>query len=354
MAYNFEQIMTLISALEIERPVPTFLRSRYCPDGTLFDTERVMLQFKDGDRRLAPAVNVRKGSVPVDRGRFDALIISPPRFGAHRVTTIDDLHIKGFGEGLYTNVPIERRKRALALLDAKELRELFLRREEWLVARMMQDNMISLKEVIDDTETGNDVDISFYPGELTNPAVWLPPTSWSDPAAKILTDLAPVILERRRQGIQTTDVLMGASVVPYLLENEQIQQMRDKNFGDTLARVNPHELPNGASYFGSFTTAFGDRLDFLVYSEQYEDADGTIKSFMDEDKIVLCAPDTAKMHFGAIEQKDESGAWRTYKAKYVPRNTGSVDEDADKARLVSRPIPCPNRKNVFTSATVLF
>ena len=354
MAYTFQETLTLIAALKKEFPVPTFLRGRYCPDGMIFDTTRVMLQFKEGDRRLAPAVSVRKGSVPVDRSRFDAMILEPPHFGVHRTTTLDDLEIKGFAEALYQNLTIEQRKRALALLDAQELREFIMRREEWLVARMMQDNEITLTEIIDDKQTGNEVHISYYPGEVSNPAVFSPLTSWDNPTANILADIGAAVSERKRQGLATTDVLMAPGIAGYLLENEQITKMRDKNFDSTLARIDPRALPNEATYFGTLRTPDGDILDFLTYFAQYEDEDGKIVDFMDEGKIVLCAPKTATMNWGAVKQKDEAGNWRTYRAKYVPRNTQTVDEDADKARLVSRPVPCPVQKNAFTSATVLF
>ena len=64
MPFNFYDTHTLLMAVQQLVPAATFLRDRYFPTNDasdIFATEDVLVEYRDGTRKLAPFVAPRKG-----------------------------------------------------------------------------------------------------------------------------------------------------------------------------------------------------------------------------------------------------------------------------------------------------
>ena len=75
----------------LEQPLGLILLGRDQPDD-------VLVEYRDGDKRLAPFVAPRKGGVTILRKGYTMERYTPPYIAPKRTLTADDLSKKGFGE----------------------------------------------------------------------------------------------------------------------------------------------------------------------------------------------------------------------------------------------------------------
>lgn len=74
MLFNFYDTHTLLMAVQQLTPAATFLRDRYFPTNDasdIFATDDVLVEFRDGSKKLAPFVAPRKGGVTVLRAGYN-------------------------------------------------------------------------------------------------------------------------------------------------------------------------------------------------------------------------------------------------------------------------------------------
>ena len=143
MPFNFYDTHTLLMAVQQLTPAATFLRDRYFPTNDasdIFATDDVLVEFRDGSKKLAPFVAPRKGGVTVLRAGYNMERYTPPFVAPRRVLTLDELRKRGFGEALYSQLTPEQRQQTLILRDADELGELITNREEAMAAETMLTN----------------------------------------------------------------------------------------------------------------------------------------------------------------------------------------------------------------------
>lgn len=85
-------------------PVQSFFRDRYFPTNAatdIFNANKVLVEYRDRDRAMAPFVVRRAGDIPVARGGYEIHEFEPPFTAPSRLLTMDDLQKRGFGEALY-------------------------------------------------------------------------------------------------------------------------------------------------------------------------------------------------------------------------------------------------------------
>lgn len=78
MPFNFYDTHTLLMAVQQLTPAATFLRDRYFPTNDasdIFATDDVLVEFRDGSKKLAPFVAPRKGGVTVLRAGYNMISI---------------------------------------------------------------------------------------------------------------------------------------------------------------------------------------------------------------------------------------------------------------------------------------
>ena len=81
MPFNFYGTHTLLMAVQQLTPAAAFLRDRYFPTNDasdIFATDDVLVEFRDGSKKLAPFVAPRKGGVTVLRAGYNMERYTPP------------------------------------------------------------------------------------------------------------------------------------------------------------------------------------------------------------------------------------------------------------------------------------
>lgn len=354
MPFNFYDTHTLLMAIEQLKPASTFLRDRYFPtnDATdIFATEDVLVEYRDGVRKLAPFVAPRKGGVTILRQGYTMQRYTPPFVAPRRMLTIDELRKRGFGEALYTQLTPEQRQQTLILRDADEMDEMIANREEAMAAETMLTNGCIMKHIADDVDASDEMEIRFY-SEGSNPATYTPTVKWDQPGAKIRADIAAMARMLTSRGLRAADLVCSPDVADAIIENDEIKGLLD-NRRYELGNVAPTELAPGAAIV-AYLNINGRIINVISYDETYTDDDGEDKLYIPSGKCVLTAPGAGRTTYGAVSQVEQSdGEFHTYAGRRVPKYLSSAEGNTRSLTISSRPLLIPNNKNPFIVAEVL-
>ena len=229
MPFNFYDTHTLLMAVQQLAPAATFLRDRYFPTNDasdIFSTEDVLVEYRDGVRKLAPFVAPRKGGVTILRKGYTMERYTPPFVAPRRTLTLDELRKRGFGEALYSQLTPEQRQQVLIVRDADELGDLITNREEAMAAETMLTNGCIMKHIADDADKGDEMEIRFYT-EASNPATYTPTIKWDAEGAKIRADLGAMARMLTRRGLRAADLVCSPDVADAIVEDPDIKEMLD-------------------------------------------------------------------------------------------------------------------------------
>ena len=343
----------LLASVEQIPPLRTFLRDRYFPtgDGDLFATHDVLVEYKDGTNVIAPYVAKRKGGVTILRDGYEVKQYEPPYIAPRRALTLDELEKRQFGEALYTNLTPEQRELSIVTKDEQELDDMITRREEQMCAEVMQTNSLTIKEIADDKETGEEKVMLFY-SEASNPAAYTPSANWSTSSTTILADIKAMARQLTERGLGATDLIVGTDVADVLINNTNIQNLLDIRRYE-LGNVAPVELPSGVARIMVLNVG-GRMIDVYCYEEQYTDYEtGITKPYIDPKNIILTAPGAGRTAYGAVTQMESDGNFQTYTGRRIPKVLPNQENESRTITLKARPLVMPKAKNPFIVAKVL-
>lgn len=348
MALDIFSTHTMLAAVQEINPLHTFLRDRYFPtnDSTdLFATEDVLVEYKDGSKKLAPFVAPRKGGVTVLREGYRMDRYTPPFIAPKRPMTADDLKKKGFGEALFSNLTPEQRQGALMMMDFEEMDGMISRREEAMAAETLLTNGCIMKHIADDKAEGEEMSIQFFDGG-ENPAQFTPSVDWDKEGADIIGDIFAVCEMLAAKGLASTDLIVSPDVGSAILADETILKMLD-NRNIAIGGVDPAQLPNGVTKIARLNCK-GHVVDVLQYSESYTDDEGKNVPYITAGKAIVTAPGCGRTLYGAVTQVEQAdGQFHTYTAKRVPKYVSNAPGNTRELYLTSCPLCIPNNKNAW-------
>lgn len=357
---NLFKTENLIAAIQDITPVSSFLRDNYFPTNgstDIFTTPDVLIEYKDGNKRLAPFVAPRQKNVPVMRDGFTAQRYTPAFVAPSRTLTIDDLEVKGFGEALYSDLAPADRQAMLLRDDLQDLSDRITRREEAMAAEVMTTNACVIKSIGDDTANAIDDSVFFYDTTKGNEAAFSVTNKWDSEKADIMGDLEQMVLKLTRKGLPAKDLICSPDVADAIMNNEEIRTLLD-NRRIVIGGIEPRDLGNGAAVCATINVR-GRMIDVITYDETYTADDGTDKPFIPAGTCVLTAPANGsytpgKTLYGAVTQVEQStGAFSTIKGARVPKYLSNAVDDTRSITVSSRPLLIPYHKDAFVSATVL-
>lgn len=346
--------MTMIGAIQALPTHRTFLRDRYfpCTPATdMFPTEEVLIEYRDGNKKIAPVVAPRKGGVTIKREGYTTRRYAPPLVAPKRGLTIDDLNKRGFGEDLYSQITPEQREAQVLGNDLTELSTMIDGREEYMAASAMLNNGYVLKQYADDYgEKYEEFELFFYDGE-SDDSKYTPSGHWTDADYDIIGDLRAMIRLLTSKGLPAEDFVFSPDVTDDIIKNKAIKELLDiRNVN--IGTIAPIELPEGASRIGVINID-GHDINLISYDEQYEDENGELQYFMGEGNVVLTAPASGRSLYGAVSQLEQSdGRFHTYMANRVPKYTADAEAETRTLKVSAKPLPIPKNKNAWIHAKV--
>lgn len=341
---------TMMGVIKKLPPVHTFFRSTFFSHEKTFVTKSVDMDYKKGARKLAPFVSREIGGKIIPNTGYTTETYTPPFIAPDKVTTIDDILDRQPGESLYSGRTPAQRAVIQMSEDFTDLREMILRREEWMCAQaMLTGKIVVLGEGVKDTidfRFTNLLDIS-----KDAKRKWKGGTAQNKYA-----DLKAWHEKVQKEGFTNCNVcIMASDVVTEFLMDEQIQKLLDvKNYA--LAVIKPTQKENNVTYIGTIHEL---GLDLYQYNEWYVD-DWTDPATPVELPMVpagtlMMASTHAKysMYYGAISilnQRTEK--WETVAGKYVPDTFIKKRPDRRFLSLQSAPVPVPHEVDSWLVAKV--
>lgn len=351
---NIYDTHTLLMAVQQILPAPTFLRDRYFPtnDATdIFSTTDVLIEYRNGSKKLAPFVSPRKGGVTVLREGSHMDRYTPPTIAPKRTMTVDDLNQRGFGEALLSQLTPAERQAALMLMDFDELTGFIVRREEAMAAETLLTNGCVMKHIVDDDAKPIVKQIQFYEG-ADNPAQYTPTVDWNESGADILGDIYAVCEILAAKGLPSSDLIVSSDVGAAILANETIQKLLD-NRNINIGGVDPQTLPSGVTKLARLN-ANGHVVDVLMYSASYTGDDDKDHKFIPNGKAIITAPACGRTLYGAVSQVEQSdGAFHTYTGRRVPKYYSDARGNVRTLTLTSQPIMVPNHKDSWITINAI-
>ena len=348
MALNYTDTAVLLAAYKQQKAPNTFLQNRYFPDGTVFTTAQVLVEYKDGNQKLAPFVSPEVGGKVVRRDGYEANAYKPALIAPKRALTIDNLTEKGFGEALYGELTPEERAVKITADDLTEMDEMIVRRQEQMCAQVLQENALTMNHYGDDNKLVETKKIEYFNG--VNEAVYTSSVKWNTADADIISEVAAIAKILTKRGLPATDVILGSEAADAFLNNEKIQKLLD-NRNYNIGTVDPTENFPEATFLGVINCK-GRKMNFIQYDATYEDEKGVDTPYIDAKTIIVTAPNCGVTNYGAISQINFGESLpRTHAEKRVPLH--EVNGQVREVALRSAPLVQPRHKNAFIKAVVL-
>lgn len=338
---NFFDTYMLLAITEEIVPRQTFFKDRYFPtgEGDIFAADKVLTEYRKGDRKMAAFVSPRAGDIPMDRWGYTIHEYQPAFIAPSRLLTVDDLRKRGFGEALYPGMSKAARAARLILEDQTDMDLRITRREEWMAAQVMINNACTMQEYIDDKTLGDTLYIKFF--DDASEHIYTPAEKWTTWAA-MKADVVAMCRLLSRRGLPAVDLLLGTDVAAAVLEFDALQRLLDKNSGIITGRIE-EELSayEGVVFMGNINFG-GFRLNLISVDETYVDENDQEQKYFPSTSAMVTAPGCGHFMYGQITQIDfGSTEFTDHAGVRVPKFCLDQPKDIRKLRLASRPLAAP-------------
>jgi GNAT superfamily N-acetyltransferase len=340
---NFFDTYMLLAITEEIVPRATFFRDRYFPtgDGDIFGADKVLTEYRKGDRMMAAFVAPRAGDITLARTGYEIHEYQPAYIALSRLLTIDDLKRRGFGEALYPGMDAAQRAARLQLDDMTDMERRIERREEWMAVETMINNACTMQEYVDAKTQGDQLHVQFFDGAVSD-HVYTVANKWSADEGDFFGDVKAMCRMLSRRGLPAADLVLGTDVADCILNMEKVQKLLDRNSGIIIGTID-QELSayDGVVYMG--TLSFGGfRLNLISVDETYMNEAGAEQKYFPATAAMVAAPGCGHMMYGSITQIDYGSTdFATYAKKRVPKFILDQEHDIRKLRLGTRPLAAP-------------
>lgn len=284
--------------------VQTFIKSTFFRNVETFDTQKIDVDFKKGNRQLAPFVHKKIGGVTIDNEGYETNTYEPPLVAPNKITTVDDILKRTPGESLYGGKSTNQRAVEKMQRDFTELDEMITRREEWMCCQALFTGKIPILDK-DGKELQAEIDFQF-----TNKVTLSGANAWNKKTGGKIKQLKEWRKQVQKTGFVNCNIcIMGDEALEAFIMDEEVQKLLDVERYD-LAVIKPRELPNGVTYIG---TIQGEGMDIYSYNEWFLD------NWTDKDKpenkplvptnavALLSTEANYSMYYGGVGVVDESG-----------------------------------------------
>ena len=344
----------MLSAVKELPPEHNFFKRRYFPTNMsmdVFGTSKVLADYQEEGRKIAPFVLPRIGSIPVARDGFSTYELEPGNISVSIPLTEDHLKNRGFGEALFSGRTPAERARLLLVGDLQKLSAMISRREEWLAIQTMLDNGCVMRHQTEVRDVYVDVPAKFYDGE-DNPALFTPSAKWTHGTAEKpgnwYHDVRSMITMLTHRGLPARELLVSSDVGEFLLEDPWVIAMMD-NRRVEMGRISPEELTEYVTSLGIFNFS-GRKLEILISDGTFENDSGKDEAYVPAGTAIVTAPDCGKGLYGAVTQLENDGQYHTYAGTRVPQHIFTIKPPVKETQLSSRPLFAPKRKSPWTVA----
>ena len=295
---NFFDTYVLMAIAEEIVPQQTFFRDRYFPTGErdIFACDKVLTEYRKGDRKMAAFVSARAGDIPMDRIGYAIHEYQPAFIAPSRLLTLDDLTKRGFGEAIYANSTPAQRAARLQLDDLTDMDRRIVRREEWMCAQTMINNACTMQTYIDDKTEGEKLYVKFF--DDASDHTYTVATKWNATGGDFFGDVKAMCRKLSKRGLRAVDLVLGSDAADAILDMEKVQKLLDRNSGIIIGTID-QELSryDGVVYMGTLNFG-GFKLNLISVDETYIDNNGTEQKYFPATSAMVTAPGCGHLMYG--------------------------------------------------------
>ena len=343
----------LVKTVKKMYPLVQFLKDRYFPDGSVYYSEKALIEFKKKGRKIAPFVIPLVNGIVMEKDGYRTDIVDAPYIAPKRVITAKELEQKAFGESPESGRSPEQRENELESEFIDDNRISILRRHEKMCADILLTGQVIMKHyaTAEDAAKGENYDfkyLRFYEGEFKNKYKFTKKFKDMTTAEKIqeFYKMATVL---RKRGVRATDIVMTSDVSMLLMSDKDFLEFYNKakvNIGE----INPTELPDGVVSNGSININ-GVVMTLFTYDEIYEDLDGEEKAILPAGTIAFLQPNMGTTVYAQVTFYTKYG-FKSYAEKIVPRLVGDEKSNMAEVQAFSRPVMYPNDMDGWLVANI--
>ena len=327
-------------------PVHTFFLDTFFTNVKTFATERVDIDIKKGNRRMAAFVHPRVGGKALPGTGYKTESYKPPLINPYDITTADQLMSRMPGENIYSGRTPAQRAAERLMDEYNSLNDATTRREEWMAVQAILTGEIPVVgDGVDET-----IDFGF-----TNKVSLTGNKKWGNESAAILDNLNEWESTVLTNGFTNVDmVIMGKDALKAFLADETVQKQLD-NRRVEMGIINPKDLANGVRYIGHLNKP---NVDIYEYREVYLDdwttpGTETTCPLIPDDKIVMISSQANFMRaYGLCTYLEDNGQWVTAQTDRVLRSYVEHHPDRRMIELQTHPLPIPDKVDSWLVATV--
>lgn len=338
---DFFSTYVLLAITEEIVPQASFFRDRYFPTAPsdIFAADKVLTEYRKGDRRMAAFVAPRVGDIPLQRRGYSIREYQPAYIALSRNLTQDDLTKRGFGEAMYPGMDQAQRAARLQRDDLADMERRIQRREEWMAVQTMLENACTMQEYVDADTKGEKLYVQFY--DTASEHLYTVANKWDAASGDFFGDVKAMCKLLARRGLPAADLILGSDAADAVCDNQKVRELLDNrniNYGsiDPTLTTYPGVAHMGVLNFGGF------RLNLFDVSESYEDDTGKDTPYFPAAGAMVTAPGCGHMMYGQITQIDYgSTEFATYANKRVPKFICDQAHDIRSLRLGTRPLAAP-------------
>ena len=338
---NFFDTYTMLAITEEIVPDTTFFRDRYFPTepSDIFASDKVLTEYRSGDRKMAAFVAERTGAIPMERRGYEIHEYKPAMIGVSRPLTLDDLKRRDFGEAMYINSTPAQRAARLQLDDFTDMNKRIVRREEWMSVQTMINNACTMQEYIDAKTKGEKRDVCFYDG--TSEHIYTVANPWNSSNGNFNGDVKAMCKLLSRRGLPAADLVLGSEAAEIALHDDEVRELLNRNLAISYGDINQTIEYPGVARMGTLNFG-GFKLTLWDVSESYEDDNGVDTPYFPPTSAMVTAPKCGHMMYGQISQIPHgSTEYETIAAPRVPKLVVDQVNDFRSTMLKTRPLAAP-------------
>lgn len=333
---NIYEPITMLRAVETMYPAKSFFLDTFFPTTENQLTETVLVDVKKGKRRMSPFVAPRVGGVTVERDGFRTDTIKTPKIAPQRKLTTDDLAQRLIGESIISTTKAADRAQTLLATDLIELKDMNLRRKEWMARQILTTGKFSIEGKADDDTTKVELEIDFgftNTTTLTSTAKW-DASSTADPIKDLRAERLKII---KATGKAPTIVVMSSDVAALFVANPKVVALTDKQKIKTID-INPTIMNDAVTFVGKILEL---GLEIYSYDEWFLDDAGAEQPMMPTKTLIIGSRALGRVIHGSITMMNDAEQFETYQGADIPKVWADKDNDIKMVRLSSRPVPAP-------------
>jgi len=343
MAISIYDTVTLGKVMRTLQPPSNYWLNLAFPSVLTFDTKEIDFDVVDTHRRLAPFVAPTAQGVPMREDGYMTRRFKPAYIKPKDPVDPARLLQRRAGEAWLGEMTPQQREDAIVADILNMHRTSIERRWEWMAAEALIKGSVTVSGPDYPTVTvsfGRDAELS---KNLTGT------DRWSEEGSNPVADIEAWLQElHRRSGYTPTRITMGLNAWAAFSAHPAVRELFETRRGSvTRGEIGPG---NGEPWQYRMSLDSAGGLEVYTYNDVYEDENGNMVNFLDQDSVVLTSPAVDGVRaFGAI--MDRRAGW------VATPMFSKMWEQEDPSTLYlmtqSAPLMIPRRPNASLTAKVL-